>query len=457
MAKEVDPFAVVRTTDVFVSYSRRDSEWIPKVLAMLEAEGLTAWVDRDGLHAGESFNEEIRRAIEAAPAFVQLLSPQSAASKYCRAELEYAVAMGKRIVPVVVESVASGELHPAVSSLHWFDLRTSDEETASREIAAAVQDHWSWLRDGTRLLLRARRWVEAGEVPSGLLRGTELREALTWLSDVPPGLDERPTDLHRRFVDRSRRQRARRRFIAVASTVGLLLLAAVTAWWSASSYVINRVDTAVDRLDDPVAREERVADAQKELASAERLCAAALRTFSGCPNVELVQAKSHLLAGELDAALDWSSRALVQTALEGAPPAEVEAIARQVHSTALTLRAETLSKTDREAAYLEALEHQDRAQALLENLDTVGTRCWTTTSVFALLGLGRVSEAREALEPLATCAVWDRSLAWSLVTMCEGGDHREHLAEYFVAVGTKSPHWGMHESLYRGVADRCSR
>jgi TIR domain len=85
--------------DVFVSYSRRDSEFVRRLASSITERGKEIWVDTEGIADGEVFPEAIKRAIEQSDAFLFVITPVSVASAYCEHEVEYARELQKRIVP----------------------------------------------------------------------------------------------------------------------------------------------------------------------------------------------------------------------------------------------------------------------------------------------------------------------------------------------------------------------
>jgi len=61
-------------TDVFISYSRRDSDAVEKLYDALSAKGLRVWYDKKNLGVGDRFMDEIRIAIKRTRIFVPLLT-----------------------------------------------------------------------------------------------------------------------------------------------------------------------------------------------------------------------------------------------------------------------------------------------------------------------------------------------------------------------------------------------
>ena len=99
--------------DVFISYSRRtEPAFVARLEEALKARDLTSWVDREGILPSSPWRAEIEQAILEAQAVLFVISPASVVSPYCIAELERAVALGKRLVPVVAATTPD-DLVPA--------------------------------------------------------------------------------------------------------------------------------------------------------------------------------------------------------------------------------------------------------------------------------------------------------------------------------------------------------
>ena len=51
-------------TDIFISYSRKDTEFTDKLAESLESRGLNVWIDRGDIIAGDQWRRQIVDAIE---------------------------------------------------------------------------------------------------------------------------------------------------------------------------------------------------------------------------------------------------------------------------------------------------------------------------------------------------------------------------------------------------------
>ena len=98
--------------DVFISYSRSNSEIAEKLYETLTAQGKRVWFDRNNLTDGGNFMDEIRKAIRTAKYFVPILSEsitrEKGESHVYRNEwdqaIEVAISMGRTyIIPLAEE------------------------------------------------------------------------------------------------------------------------------------------------------------------------------------------------------------------------------------------------------------------------------------------------------------------------------------------------------------------
>jgi hypothetical protein len=90
---------------VFISYSRRDTETVDRVVDSMCNAGLEVWLDRHDIQAGNTWRVQIVQAIDTCDAFVLMLSPNSIASDNVRKEIDLAQDSGRTIFPVMLQPV----------------------------------------------------------------------------------------------------------------------------------------------------------------------------------------------------------------------------------------------------------------------------------------------------------------------------------------------------------------
>ena len=77
---------------VFVSYSRKDTEFTKRLTEELQKSELEFWVDWEGIPPTVDFMKKIENGIEESDVFLFLLSPDSAKSKVCGDEIAHGCA-----------------------------------------------------------------------------------------------------------------------------------------------------------------------------------------------------------------------------------------------------------------------------------------------------------------------------------------------------------------------------
>lgn len=92
--------------DVFVSYARADVAAVRRLTDDIELGGHQVWFDRD-LHGGEDWWRQILQRIRACSVLVLALSQDALRSQACRAEVDYAEALGVPVIPIQVGPVES--------------------------------------------------------------------------------------------------------------------------------------------------------------------------------------------------------------------------------------------------------------------------------------------------------------------------------------------------------------
>ena len=212
--------------DVFISYSRRDGDFVSRLTAALDARGKQVWLDTDSIADAEVFPQAIRTAIESSDAFVFVISPDAVRSTYCEHEVEYAGELGKRIVPVLRERVADPEIPVEVRERNWIPFTDEDEFDASLDrIVQALDTDLDHRREHTRWLTKAIEWNAEARDRSFLLRGSELAAAEAWLARSELGADPAPVALQREYLLASRQVHERRQRLIVMSSIVIAVIA----------------------------------------------------------------------------------------------------------------------------------------------------------------------------------------------------------------------------------------
>jgi adenylate cyclase len=120
--------------DIFISYSRRDSEQAMTLAERLRAAGASVWMDTASLAAADTWSGEIVHAIKECKTMIVLLSPDSVASHNVTKEVGLASEKRKTIIPIEVASCElSDAMEYALAGLHR--IAYDDEEGFIRAIS----------------------------------------------------------------------------------------------------------------------------------------------------------------------------------------------------------------------------------------------------------------------------------------------------------------------------------
>ncbi len=249
--------------DVFISYAREDTDFVRRLHGALAAHSRDAWVDWEDIPLTADWWREIQAGIEAAEAFVFIISPDSAQSEVCYREIDHAAQHNKRIMPImhrlIADPLLQQKLHPAVNAHNWVFFRDTDDfDKSFQALIDAMDTDLSYVREHTRLLVRARSWEAAQHDSSQLLRGNDLSAAEAWLAGGQTKAHNKPSELHIDYIRRSRRAQNRR----FQRTVGLSILVAIIVGLMIVSLLLRQ--EAEQKRDEAARSAEEARIAQEE-------------------------------------------------------------------------------------------------------------------------------------------------------------------------------------------------
>lgn len=111
---------------IFISYSRKSREAIVELSDHLDLINQETWWDQElDRQGGQPWWQRILQEIRACDVFIFALSSHSLRSKPCQLEFEYAKALHKRIIPILVsDDVSVAYLPLDIQALQLVDYRT---------------------------------------------------------------------------------------------------------------------------------------------------------------------------------------------------------------------------------------------------------------------------------------------------------------------------------------------
>ncbi len=116
---------------IFISHSRKDKDTADKVVQFLEKDGFKCWITPRDIPLGNDWADAIMSAIEESDTMILILSSSSNVSPHVRREVENAVSLCKKIIPVLIEDVKLSKWMKYCISIHqWHDACTGTLDMA---------------------------------------------------------------------------------------------------------------------------------------------------------------------------------------------------------------------------------------------------------------------------------------------------------------------------------------
>lgn len=117
---------------VFISYSTRDSQIVDEIVKSLIYNNITYWKAPERIPAGSNYAKEIPKGIRECEVFLLLLSNASQNSIWVEKELDMAVGMGKKIIPVRLDDTPlSDSFRFYLNNVQFIPLREGKNGTES--------------------------------------------------------------------------------------------------------------------------------------------------------------------------------------------------------------------------------------------------------------------------------------------------------------------------------------
>lgn len=92
-----------KATNLFCSYSRRDSDFAERIVNFVSSRGYSVWMDQSGIDGASIWTESIVEAIDESSAVILLVSSHSVNSPHVLKEVTLAMEKNKAVFPLIIE------------------------------------------------------------------------------------------------------------------------------------------------------------------------------------------------------------------------------------------------------------------------------------------------------------------------------------------------------------------
>lgn len=176
---------------VFISYSRKDSEFISRISTALAARSIDVLIDQHDIAPGEPWRERISKLLKSADSVVVVISPDSVRSLACQSEIDEADRLGKKLLPVLCRPTPDNDIPGRILRLNFIKFLLLDQfDEALNNLVTALSVDLVWIRQYTRFGELSSEWEAAGRSKFYLLRGEHLKTAELWISSRPSNAPE---------------------------------------------------------------------------------------------------------------------------------------------------------------------------------------------------------------------------------------------------------------------------
>jgi hypothetical protein len=116
---------VLRAPSVFISYTKKDSEFAHKIAEQMERFPVKVLIDTKEFKVGDKISDRIENLVEQCDYFAFVVSDSSLESRWANEELKEALAKKKKVLPLVLQPTS---LPDALRNVVYADFSQSFED-----------------------------------------------------------------------------------------------------------------------------------------------------------------------------------------------------------------------------------------------------------------------------------------------------------------------------------------
>jgi len=120
---------------IFISYSRKDLDFVRKLAGDLETAGYDVWWDITDLRGGDDWPRMIPAAIESSDFVIVVLSPNAVTSEWVEKEYTQALEFHKKIIPIML---ARSSVPFALNTINYVNFSTGEYADNFKNLLTAL-------------------------------------------------------------------------------------------------------------------------------------------------------------------------------------------------------------------------------------------------------------------------------------------------------------------------------
>ena len=120
---------------IFISYSRKDIDFVRKLAGDLEKAGYDVWWDITDLRGGDDWVRQIPGAIRLSQFFLVILTPDSVESEWVRKEYTQALSLRKKIIPIML---VAGTVPFALNTINFINFARGEYSDNYKKLLEAM-------------------------------------------------------------------------------------------------------------------------------------------------------------------------------------------------------------------------------------------------------------------------------------------------------------------------------
>jgi hypothetical protein len=120
---------------IFISYSRKDIDFVRKLAGDLEKAGYDVWWDISDLQGGDDWVRGIPDAISSSQFVLVVLTPASTESEWVRKEYTQALSLRKKVIPIML---VPGSIPFSLNTINYINFATGEYADNFRKLLEAM-------------------------------------------------------------------------------------------------------------------------------------------------------------------------------------------------------------------------------------------------------------------------------------------------------------------------------